>query len=105
MAWTTAAPDGNYESSITVIGEEGVIKLCGQYMEQLGECYNLPHLPKGFDGSSNVYDGYTGSANNHPHVLQNVIDTMAGKEEPHVIGTEAPAVISAIERIYHAAKL
>ena len=79
--YSTSIWDTNFESSMTIIGSQGTVKLGGQYMNKVDYChikdYKMPELPEG--NPSNSYVGYKGSAANHNFVIQNVIDTLKGR--------------------------
>lgn len=102
LNYTTSVWDKNMESSMTVIGSKGSIKIGGQYMDQVEYCnikdYSLPHLAA--TNPANDYGTYKGSANNHPQVIQNVIDTLNGKNSPSTNALEGLKVVEIIERIY-----
>jgi len=90
------------ESSMTVIGEKGSIKIGGQYMDKVEYChiegYQVPELAP--TNPANDYGPYKGSANNHPLVIQNVIDTLMGINSPSTNAMEGLKVVEIIERIY-----
>jgi predicted dehydrogenase len=94
------------ESSLTVIGSKGSLKIGGQYMEKVEYChikdYTLPELAP--TNPSNDYGAYKGSANNHPQVIQNVVDTLRGLKEPKTNALEGLKVVEIIERIYELKK-
>lgn len=104
LQFSTAIYDINFESSITIIGENGTIKVGGQYMDQIVYChikdYTLPVIEK--TSAPNDYGSYKGSANNHDQVIQNVIDTLNGKSTPHTTVKEGAEVVRIIENIYQA---
>jgi UDP-N-acetyl-2-amino-2-deoxyglucuronate dehydrogenase len=100
--YTTSVWDKNMESSLTVIGSNGSIKIGGQYMDKVEYChikdYTMPDLSP--TNPANDYGTYKGSANNHPQVIQNVIDTLNGKNSPSTNALEGLKVVEIIERIY-----
>ena len=101
--YSTSVWDKNLESSITIIGSKGSVKIGGQYMDKVEYChvrnYKMPVLLP--TPPVNDYGGYKGSANNHPIMIQNVIDILKGKTTiPHVNATEGMKVVDIIERIY-----
>lgn len=75
--YSTAVWDKNLESSITIIGSKGSVKLGGQYMNEVEYChidgYELPTLAE--TNPPNDYGPYKGSAANHHYVIENVVDT------------------------------
>ena len=100
--YSTAVWDKNMESSITVIAEQGTIKIGGQYMNAVEYChikdYTMPLLPG--TSPANDYGHYTGSANNHRLVFENVINVLDGKEDIQTNAEEAMMVVDIIERMY-----
>ena len=100
--FSTSAFDKNFESSISIIGEKGTVKLGGQYMNEISYChikdYEMPSLEK--SNPPNNYGNYQGSASNHPYVIQNVIETLNNKSNPHTQVSEGLAVVKIIEEIY-----
>src|SRR5690606_26992529 len=67
LSFSTAVWDKNIESSMTVIGSQGSVKIGGQYMDKVEYChirdYQMPELPSTQPG--NDYGSYKGSAANH----------------------------------------
>ncbi|MFI5203575.1 MAG: Gfo/Idh/MocA family protein, partial [Flavobacteriales bacterium] len=102
LNYSTAVWDANLESSITVIGEKGSVKVGGQYMDKVEYChiknYKMPELAP--TNPANDYGHYKGSANNHGYVIQNVIDTLHGKTAITTNALEGMKVVDIIERIY-----
>ncbi len=100
--YSTSVFDKNFESSISIIGENGTVKLGGQYMNEISYChiqdYVMPSLEK--SNPPNNYGNYQGSASNHPYVIQNVIETLNNYSKPHTQVTEGMAVVKIIEDIY-----
>src|SRR6185369_13470831 len=101
--YSTAAWDRNLESSMTIIGEKGSIKVGGQYMEKVEYChienYTMQELPPA--NPPNDYGTHKGSAANHQYVIQNVIETLTGKSTITTNALEGMKVVEIIERIYH----
>jgi len=102
LHYSTSVWDRNLESSITIIAENGSIKVGGQYMNEVEYChvkdYEMPQLAPTNPG--NDYGAYKGSAQNHHFVIQNVIDVLHRGEEITTNAVEGLAVVSIIERIY-----
>ena len=100
--YSTAVWNTNLESSITIIGSKGSVKVGGQYMDQVDLCniidYTLPDLDP--TNEANDYGTYKGSANNHPQVIANVIDTLKGRTTLTTNAMEGLKVVDIIERIY-----
>ena len=100
--YSTSVWDKNLESSITVIGSKGSLKVGGQYMDKVEYCrikdYTMPELAA--TAPANDYGTYKGSANNHHFVIRNVIDTLNGKSSMTTNAMEGMKVVEIIERIY-----
>jgi UDP-N-acetyl-2-amino-2-deoxyglucuronate dehydrogenase len=100
--YSTAVWDRNLESSISVIGSKGSVKVGGQYMDKVEEChikdYTLPPLAE--TAPANDYGAYKGSANNHHFLIENVVDTLKGKNTVTTNALEGMKVVDIIERIY-----
>ncbi len=102
LNFSTAVWDKNLESTLTVIGEKGTIKVAGQYMNEVVAChikdYEMPEMPP--SGPPNDYGHYKGSAANHHFVIDNVIQTLRGKTFVTTNALEGLKVVEIIERIY-----
>lgn len=103
ISYSTSVWNKNLESSITVIGEKGSVKVGGQYMDKVLHCdienYVMPVLPE--TNAANDYVNYKGSAANHQYVIQNVIDVLNGVEDITTSAEEGMKVVEIIERIYN----
>jgi predicted dehydrogenase len=102
LNYSTAVWDSNLESSITVMGETGTVKVGGQYMNEVEMCnvkdYKFEELPP--SNPANDYGTYKGSANNHPYVFENVVDVIKGRKPISTNALEGMKVVDIIERIY-----
>ncbi|MBI4930752.1 MAG: Gfo/Idh/MocA family oxidoreductase [Bacteroidetes bacterium] len=100
--YSTSVWDKNLESSITVVGSKGSVKVGGQYMDKVEVChikdYTLPKLEE--TAPANDYGGYKGSANNHHFLIENVVETLKGKNTITTNALEGMKVVDMIERIY-----
>ncbi|MEO8067520.1 MAG: Gfo/Idh/MocA family oxidoreductase [Flavobacteriales bacterium] len=100
--YSTSVWDKNLESSLTVIGSKGSVKIGGQYMDQVEHChikdYVMPELAP--TNPANDYGAYKGSANNHSYIIQNVVDTLKGRTTLTTNALEGLKVVEIIERIY-----
>lgn len=99
--YSTSIWGSNMESSITLIGEKGSVKVSGQYMEEVSYCnvedYKMPELPPA--NPPNDYGDYKGSAANHHYVIENVINVLTGKSTISTNALEGLKVVEMIERI------
>lgn len=102
LNYSTAVWDKNLESSITIIGSRGSIKVAGQYMNEVEYChikdYAMPELAP--SNPPNDYGTYKGSAQNHHYVIQNAVETIQNKSTISTNLLEGLKVIDIIERIY-----
>ena len=100
--FSTAVWDKNMESSITIIAENGTVKISGQYMNEVEYChvkdYVLPELAP--TNPPNDYGFYTGSASNHEYVFENVVDVLKGRTFIKTNALEGYKVVNIIEQIY-----
>ena len=104
--YSTSVWDKNLESSLTIIGENGSVKVGGQYMDKVEVChikdYVMPQLAP--TNPPNDYGEFKGSAANHHYVIDNVVDTLSGRSTATTNALEGLKVVDIIERIYQAAK-
>lgn len=102
LNFSTAVWNQNLESSMTVIAENGSIKIGGQYMDKVEYChvkdYRMPELAPTNPG--NDYGAYKGSAQNHNFVIQNVVDVLKERSPITTNALEGLKVVEIIERIY-----
>ena len=100
--YSTSVANQNLESSITIIGSKGSVKIGGQYMKEVEVCnvtdYEMPVLKE--SNPANDYGPYKGSAANHNYVIQNVIDSLKGRSTATTNALEGLKVVEIIERIY-----
>lgn len=100
--YSTAVWGSNLESSITIVGEKGSIKIGGQYLDKIEYCnidnFELPDLKP--TNAANAYSGYVGSANNHPEVFENVVECLTGDSEITTNVLDGLKVVEIIEKIY-----
>lgn len=100
--FSTAVWDANFESSLTIIAENGTIKLGGQYMENIEYCHvknmEKPNLPA--TNPANDYGQYKGSAANHHYIIENVVNTLKNGSSTSTNALEGMKVVEIIEKIY-----
>jgi len=100
--YSTSVWHRNFESSITIIGEKGTVKVGGQYMDRIEYCdvkgYEMPELEP--VSPPNDYGYYKGSASNHQFVISNVIETLNGRSSATTNALEGLKVVEIIEKIY-----
>lgn len=102
LNYSTSVWDANLESSMTVVGEKGSLKIAGQYMNEVVHChiekYEMPVLPP--SNPPNNYGPYKGSAANHIYVYENVMRVLNGEGPITTNALEGLKVVDIIERIY-----
>ena len=100
--YSTAVWGSNLESSMTIVGSNGSVKVGGQYMNEIEYCnikdYQMPKLAP--SNPPNDYGPYKGSAANHHYIIENVVDTLQGKTVATTNALEGLKVVEIIERIY-----
>jgi UDP-N-acetyl-2-amino-2-deoxyglucuronate dehydrogenase len=100
--FSTSIWDKNLESSMTIIAENGSVKIGGQYMDKVEVChiknYEMPNLAPTNPG--NDYGAYKGSAANHHYVIENVVAVLKGRAQITTNALEGLKVVEMIERIY-----
>ncbi len=104
LNYSTSVWDRNLESSITIIAENGSIKVGGQYMNEVEYChikdYTMPVLPA--SNPPNDYGPYKGSAANHHYIFENVVDVLKGRAPITTNALEGLKVVEMIQKIYAA---
>lgn len=102
LNYSTSVWDKNLESSITIIAENGSVKIGGQYMNEVEYChikdYTMPELAPTNPG--NDYGAYKGSAANHHYIIENVVEVLKGRNTITTNALEGLKVVDIIERIY-----
>lgn len=99
--FTTAAFETNIESSMTIIGTKGNVKVGGQYMQKL----EFANLDKRFEipvfdqiTKANQYQYYQGSADKHDEFLKAVISSLKNDTKPEIGLSDELHVIHFIEQ-------
>jgi UDP-N-acetyl-2-amino-2-deoxyglucuronate dehydrogenase len=95
LNYSTSVWNQNLESSITVIAENGSIKIGGQYMDKVEIC-NV----KGYEIPEDSHGTSKGSVANHQYVIENVVDVLNGRASITTNALEGLKVVDIIERIY-----
>ncbi len=102
LNYSTSVWNKNLESSITIIAENGSVKIGGQYMNEVEYChikdYQMPELAPTNPG--NDYGAYKGSAANHHYIIENVVDVLKGRSTITTTSLEGLKVVDIIENIY-----
>jgi predicted dehydrogenase len=99
--FTTTAYQTNIESSLTMIGSKGNVKVGGQYMEKLDfvnleEQFEMPVFDQ--ISPANQYQYYSGSADKHDDFLERVIYCLQNNKEPEIGLEDELKVVHFIEQ-------
>ena len=103
LTYSTSIWNKNFESSITIIGQHGTIKIGGQYMDKVTYCdienYIIPNL--NLEIKCNDYGDYKGSASNHDKMIDAIINQLLLNNHSDFLSSEDGVnVVNIIERIY-----
>lgn len=102
ISYSTAVWNKNMESSMTIVGEKGSVKIGGQYMNEVEYChiqdYVMPELAPTNPG--NDYGPYKGSAQNHNYVIENVVKVLSNHASITTNVLEGLKVVDIIQKIY-----
>ena len=102
LNYSTAVWGANLESSMTIVGSKGSVKIGGQYMNEVEVCnidgYEMPELAP--SNPANDYGPYKGSAANHHYIIENVVETLKERTTATTNALEGLKVVDIIERIY-----
>jgi predicted dehydrogenase len=107
FSWTTCVFNKNYEGSITIIGEKGIIKIGGQYLNKI-EHWDVQGFPLPDDvqyvDQPNAYGKYQGTSSNHDKVINDVVSDILFNRHNVVNGEGGIKTVRAIELIYKNSK-
>jgi hypothetical protein len=94
------------EGSLTIFGENGTVKIGGQYLNELEyqniEDYKIENLPEG--NKANNYGNYTGSMSNHDKVYDNLIQVLTQNAPITTSSFEGMKTVEIIQKIYKSAQ-
>ena len=95
----------NFEGSLTVIGENGIIKVGGAYLNKLEYCNIQEYEPELISegNSENNYGEYAGSMSNHNLVYENVMAVFNNTSAIATTGLEGLKTVELIQNIYKSA--
>lgn len=106
LNYTVNACQKNMEGSLTVFGNKGVVKIGGQYLNELEyqmiDGYRIENLKAG--NPPNLYGEYVGSMSNHDQIYDNVVDVLSNEGRISTNGFEGMKTVEIIEKIYQAAR-
>ena len=102
LNYSTVVYGTNFESTLSVIGSQGTVKLGGQYMNEVRYCHvagvAMPDLPRA--APPNDYGGYQGSAANHHYVIDNAIRVLRGEAVVATPAGEGREVVRFITEVH-----
>lgn len=100
--FSTCSYEKNMEGAITILAENGTVKIGGQYLNTIEyqhiKDFQLPEI--NIVSKSNDYGKYQGSMSNHDKVIENVINTLNGKDTVMTNDFEGKKVVEIIEKMY-----
>ena len=106
LLWTTCAYRQNFEGSLTLICEKGLVKIGGKYLNEI-EYWEVEGIPQpaltGVADQPNNYGTYQGSSSNHDKLIHALVEQLLNRRDGVVEGPEGVKSIRAIEKIYGAA--
>jgi predicted dehydrogenase len=101
LNWSINTFSRNMEVSLSLIAENGNIRIGGEYMNkvefQLTESASL-HVSE--TGQANDYGTYQGSMSNHDKIYKNLVMALSDQQHPFASAAEGLKTVETIERIY-----
>jgi len=95
----------NMEGSLTIFGENGTVKIGGQYLNELEyqniKDYKIDNLPEG--NTANNYGTYQGSMSNHDKIYENLVDVLSNGGSISANSFEGLKTVEIIDKIYQSA--
>lgn len=92
----------NMEGSLTIFGENGTVKIGGQYLNELEyqniKDFEFKDLPVG--NTANNYGTYQGSMSNHDKIYENLVDVMQNNAAISTSAFEGLKTVEIIDKIY-----
>jgi UDP-N-acetyl-2-amino-2-deoxyglucuronate dehydrogenase len=89
--YSTSVWDKNMESTLTIIAENGSLKISGQYMNELSFCHIKDTPIPVLENNHNE---------NHRFIIENVVQNLKGESDIATNALEGMKVVEMIERIY-----
>jgi hypothetical protein len=90
------------EGSFTIFGEQGTVKIGGQYLNELDyqhiEGEQISNIGQG--NPANSYGFYQGSMSNHDKVYENLLLALKDPEHEFASALEGMKTVEIIEKIY-----
>ena len=101
--YTVNSYNKNMEGSLTVFGENGTVKIGGQYLNELEyqniKDYQIENLPAG--NTANNYGQYQGSMSNHDKIYQNLVDVLTNNASISTSAFEGLKTVEIIDKMYN----
>jgi len=92
FSYTTSCYEKNFESSLTLIGSKGTVKVGGQYMDRIEFC--------NIEGVSAPQLNANDNLSNIREVYQQAVADIAGKRNQATTAEDGLAVVKIIEQVY-----
>lgn len=100
FCFSTCVWDKNMESSLTVIAENGSVRIGGQYMNRIDYCHLKDVIVDSLHEPINDNSAYV--QQNQQALLQHIVWQLQGKDANTIKGEEGKKVVEIIEKIYAA---
>lgn len=101
--YTVNSTNKNMEGSLTIFGENGTVKIGGQYLNELEyqqfDNYSIKNIEN--SNKANDYGDYQGSMSNHDLVYQNLVEVLQNNAPIKASAIEAMKSVEIIEKIYN----
>ena len=101
--YTVNSTNKNMEGSLTIFGENGTVKIGGQYLNELEyqqfDNYSIKNIKN--SNKANDYGDYQGSMSNHDLVYQNLVEVLQNNAPIKASAIEAMKSVEIIEKIYN----
>ena len=92
FSYTTSCYEKNFESSLTLIGSKGTVKVGGQYMDRIDFCNVEGVVPPTLSANDNL--------SNIREVYKNAILDIKGQPSAATSATDGKAIVELIEKVY-----
>jgi predicted dehydrogenase len=103
--YTVNSHGRNMEGSLTIFGENGTVKIGGQYLNELEyqniEGFEFKDIPLG--NKANNYGQYQGSMSNHDKIYINLVDVLVNGGSISTNSYEGLKTVEIIDKIYTSA--
>ena len=98
MTYTTASYEKNYESSVTILGSNGMISIGGQYFDEVKVCRgeNLPNL-----ADEDIIAYKANRDIGHIQVYREIYNAWKSGAEPIITANDGVEVVGMIEEVYN----